>query len=173
MPQLLTESPTDITDGIVPLVFHRELEKNYGLVPQLPMESQTKITDSHHRRNSSVSILQRVGKKLRTCATITNGITDGITVEFYRQNIMSVNWWREFIFLAPLSVCMSVGNFVGIFVFFITDRNGDGIRITDAHDSDGFVSSEIPSVIILRMVCVPYTDGINPSVKLYNGAVCI
>jgi len=65
---------------------------------------------------------------------------------------------------------MSVGNFVGIFVFF-TDRHGDGIRITDAHDSDGFVSSEILSVINLPTVCVPFTDGMNPSVKLYNGVV--
>jgi len=60
---------------------------------------------------------------------------------------------------------MSVG------IFFITDRNGDGIRITDAHDSDGFISSKIPSVIMLPTVCVPYTDRINPSVKLYNGVV--
>jgi hypothetical protein len=44
---------------------------------------------------------------------------------------------------------------MGIFVFFITDRNGDGIRITDAYDSDVFVASEIPSV------------------KLYNDVVCI
>jgi hypothetical protein len=57
------------------------------------------------------------------------------------------------------------------FCFFITDKNGDEIRITDAHDFDGFVSSEIPSVIILPTVCVPYTDGINLLVKLYNGVV--
>ena len=41
VPQLPTESLTAITDGIVPSVFHRELEKNYGLVPQ----SLTEITD--------------------------------------------------------------------------------------------------------------------------------
>jgi len=62
MPQLPTESSTDITDGIVLSVFHRELEKNYGPVPQLPTESQTAISDGHHRWNSSVGILQRVGK---------------------------------------------------------------------------------------------------------------
>jgi hypothetical protein len=66
---------------------------------------------------------------------------------------------------------MSFGNSVSFFCFFITDINDDRSRITDAHDSDGFVSSEIPSVIILPTVCVPYTDGINPSVKLYNGVV--
>jgi hypothetical protein len=74
-------------------------------------------------------------------------------------------------FLALLSVCMSVGNSFGLFIFFITDRHGDEIRITDAHDSDEFVSSEIPSVIISPTVCVPFTDGINPSVKLYNDVV--
>jgi len=113
------KSPMDITDRIVPLVFRRELEKNYGPVPQLPTESQTAITDGNHRRNSSVGISQRVGKKLRACATITDGITDDITVEFYRRNIPSVTWWREFFFLALLSVCMSVGNSVGLFIFLL------------------------------------------------------
>jgi hypothetical protein len=165
VPQFPTESPTEITDGIVLSVLHRELEKNYGPVPQLPTASPTDVTDGHYRRNISVVISQRVGKQLWACATMTNGITDGITVEFYKRNIPSVTWWREIFLLARLSVCMSVG------IFFFTDRNGDEIRITDAHDSNGFFSSEIPSVIILPTVCVPNTDGSNPSVKLYNGVV--
>ena len=57
--------------------------------------------------------------------------------------------------------------------FLITDRNGDGIIITDAHDTDGINPSEIPSVIILPTGFVPYTDGINPSAKLYNGVVLV
>jgi len=72
--------------------------------------------------------------------------------------------------LARISVCNAIVIFVGI-VFFITDRNGDGIIITDAHDADGINPSEIPSVIILPTGFVPYTDGINPSAKLYNGVV--
>jgi len=36
--ELVPQSLTEITDGIVLSVFHRELEKNYGLVPQLPTE---------------------------------------------------------------------------------------------------------------------------------------
>jgi hypothetical protein len=147
------------------------LEKNYGPVPQLPTESQTAITNGHHRRNSSVGISQRVGKKLRACATIIDEITDEITVEFYRWNILSVTWWREFIFFGALIRLYVRRQFRRYFCFFITDKKGDGIRITDAHDSDRFVSSEIPLVIILPTVCVPYTDGINPSVKLYNGIV--
>jgi hypothetical protein len=89
-----------------------------------------------------------------------------ITVEFYRRKYSVGNLVAGIFFLARWSVCNSVG-----IVFFITDRNGDGIRITDAHDSDGINLSKIPSVIILPTVCVPYTDGINPSVKLYNGVV--
>jgi len=49
----------------------------FTAVPKLPTESPTAITDGHNRRNSSVSISQRVGKKLRVCATITDGIIDG------------------------------------------------------------------------------------------------
>jgi len=45
MAQLPMESPTDITDEIVPSVFHRELEKNYGHVPPLPTESPTQETE--------------------------------------------------------------------------------------------------------------------------------
>jgi hypothetical protein len=62
-------------------------------------------------------------------------------------------------------------SFPSVLFFFITDRSGDGIIITDAHDADRINPSEIPSVIILPMGFVPYTDGINPSAKLYNGVV--
>jgi hypothetical protein len=64
-------------------------------------------------------------------------------------------------------------SFPSVLFFFITDKNGDGIIITDAHDADGMKPSEIPSVIILPTVFVPYTDGMNPSAKLYNGVVYV
>jgi len=139
-------------------------------VPQLSTESPTDITDRNHRRHISVGISQRVGKKLRACATITDGITDGITVEFYRRNIPSVTCGGNFFFGALIRPYFR-RKFCWYFYFFITDRHGDGIRITDVHDSDGFVSSEISSVIILPMVFVPFTDRMNSSVKLYNGVV--
>jgi hypothetical protein len=44
-------------------------------------------------------------------------------------------------------------------------------KITDAQDSDGIISSEVSSVIMLPTVCVSYTDEINPSVKLFNDVV--
>ena len=90
-------------------------------------------------------------------------------MNFTDGNILSVTWWRDYFFWrADPSVIPSAFLLV---CFFITDRNGDGIRITDAHNSDGINPSEILSVIILPTVFVPYTDGINPSVKLYNGVV--
>jgi hypothetical protein len=140
------ESPTNITDGS-----HRRhssvgISQRVGKKLWACATITNGITDDTHRRNSFVDISQRVGKKLPACATITDGITYDITVEFYRRNIPSVTCGGNF-FLMRLSVCMSVGNSIGI--FFITDRYGDGIRITDAHDSDGFVASEIPSIIIL------------------------
>ena len=94
-----------------------------------------------------------------------------ITVEHTGVFIPSVTWWREFFFGALIR--LEFRRQFRRYFFFITDRNGDGIRITDAHDSDGINPSEIPSVIILPTVCVSYTDGINPSVKLYNGVVCM
>ena len=79
------QSPTAITDGIVSSVSHRELEKNYGLLPQFPTASPTAfLTQSptgnhrrHHRRNSSFGISQRLWKKLWAFATISDGLTDG------------------------------------------------------------------------------------------------
>jgi len=68
-------------DRLLPSVFHRELEKNYGLVPHFPMASPTdwETFQQEHRRNISVGISQRVRKQLRACATISDGITDGLT----------------------------------------------------------------------------------------------
>jgi hypothetical protein len=96
-------------------------------------------------------------------------------LEFYRRIFRRNYRWMlptdyPSVNLARISVCNAIVIFVGI-VFFITDRNGDGIIITDAHDADGINPSEIPSVIILPTGFVPYTDGINPSAKLYNGIV--
>jgi len=68
----------------VPSVFHRELLKNYGVVPQFPTGSPTEW--GNYRRSSAVNISQRVVKKLRSCATFFNGnyqwngeLTDGTT----------------------------------------------------------------------------------------------
>jgi hypothetical protein len=47
------------------------------------------------------------------------------------------------------------------------------LEITDAHDSDGLIPSEIPSVKILPMIFVLFTNRINSSVKLFNAVVYI
>jgi len=67
---LVPQLPTKITDGIVPSVFHRELEKNYRLVPQLPTESPTAITDG-------IGGLSEITRpKVHACQR--RAITDGI-----------------------------------------------------------------------------------------------
>jgi hypothetical protein len=60
---LVPQSLTEITDGIVLSVFHRELKKNYGLVPQLP----TEITDG--------KVTEITRPKAYTCQR--RAITDG------------------------------------------------------------------------------------------------
>ena len=57
----MTVLPTDVTDGIVPSVFHRDFEKNYGL--------PTVITDGTHR--------QKLHIPKRMSVTITDGIVSG------------------------------------------------------------------------------------------------
>jgi hypothetical protein len=68
------------TDGIVPSVFHRELEKNYGLVPQFPTESPTEITDENHMSRStrlSEALLLTELSAVQFPTVISNGITNG------------------------------------------------------------------------------------------------
>jgi len=55
---------------------------------------------------------------------------------------------------------------VCVWFFFLTELATEQ-GITDDRYSD----ERIPSVRILPKNCVPYTDGINPSVKLFNDVV--
>jgi len=80
--------------------------------------------------------------------------------------VAGIFFWRADPSVIPLV-------FPSVFFFFITDKNGDGIRITDDHDSDGINPSEIPSVKLLPIVCVFYTEKNNLSVKLYNDTVIL
>jgi len=72
------------------------LENNYGLVPQLPMESPTELTNRNHRRNSAVRISQRLGKQLRENnyglvpqlpTESSTAITDGMVTEITRPKV--------------------------------------------------------------------------------------
>jgi hypothetical protein len=74
----------------------------------------------------------------------------------------SVKFSLEF-FLARFAVC----NTVGVWFFYFPTELATECEITDDHYSDG----RIPSVKILPTVCVPHTDEMNPSVKLFNGVV--
>jgi len=68
-------------DGLLPSLFHRELEKNYRLVPYFLTASPTdwETFRREHRLNISVGISQRVGKQLWACATISDGLTNRFT----------------------------------------------------------------------------------------------
>ena len=60
-------------------------------------------------------------------------------------------------------VCKTVG---GCFVLFATElatKRG----VTD----DYYTDNRVPSVIISPTELIPVTDGISPSVKLFNGVV--
>jgi hypothetical protein len=55
-----------------------------------------------------------------------------------------------------------------VFGFLFPTESAMEWKITNNQYSDG----RIPSVKMLPMDFVPYTDRINPSVKLFNGVVC-
>jgi len=60
----------------------------------------------------------------------------------------------------------SVGGFFLFVTELVTERG-----VTDDYYTDGRVTSVRPSVIILPTELIPGTDGISPSVKLFNGVV--
>jgi hypothetical protein len=69
--------------------------------------------------------------------------------------------------LARVSVCKTVG---GLFFLFATELATER-GITDNYYTDRRVSSGRPSVIISPMEFIPVTNGMSPSVKLFNGVV--
>jgi hypothetical protein len=71
---------------------------------------------------------------------------------------------ETFFFGARVSVCKTVG---GCFFLFATDL------AMEMGVTDGRVPSVRPSVIISLTEFIPVTDGISPSVKLFNGVVFI
>jgi hypothetical protein len=82
-----------------------------------------------------------------------------ITIENTDEIIPSVKFSREKNILARFSVCTT-----SMFGFFIPDSISNEWEITDR---------SILSVKMLPTVCVSHTDRMNPSVKLFNGVVCI
>jgi len=88
-----------------------------------------------------------------------------ITFENTVGHIPSVKFSREFFWHALPSVRPSM------FVFFISTEVGTGWGITDDWYSDGRILSVMLSVRILSTNYVPYTDGINLSIKLFNSVV--
>jgi len=84
-------------------------------------------------------------------------------LNFTDGNIPSVTWWRDYFFWrADPSVIPSAF----LLVFFLLPTE----MVTEL-ELPTLITPMILSVRILPTVFVPYTDGINPSVKLYNGVV--
>jgi hypothetical protein len=90
-----------------------------------------------------------------------------ITVENSDGFSPSVMFPRESFFLARVSVCKTVGGLFFLFVTELATKRG----FTDDFYTDGRVSSVSSSVIISPTEFIPFTDGISPSVKLFNGVV--
>jgi hypothetical protein len=147
------------------------------------------------RRNQAVDILPRVAKQLPPmpqlppdtfrrwlplllptdifCQYLTESfeiftthatITDGYSVGDYhwkdRRNYSISKVLEGNFFLARFAVY----NTVGVWFFLLSTKIATEWEITDGR---------IPSVKYLPTVSVPHTDGMNPSVKLFNGVVFI
>jgi hypothetical protein len=58
-----------------------------------------------------------------------------------------------------------------VFVFLFPTALEMEWKIIDDQYSDGRILLVRPSIKMLPTVCMPHTDGMNPSVKLFNGVV--
>ena len=71
---------------------------------------------------------------------------------------------------ARVSVCKTVDGWFFLFATELATERG----VTNDYYTDGRVPSVRPLVIISPTEFIPVTDGISPSVKLFNGVVkCI
>ena len=91
-------------------------------------------------------------------SVITLKSTDGLAV----GNVPARN-----IFLARVSVCITVGVSVGGWFFLFATELATEMGFTD----DWFTDGESPSVLGSPTDFIAITDGINPSVKLDNVVV--
>jgi hypothetical protein len=85
----------------------------------------------------------------------------------------SVMFPRGIFFGARVSVCITVGVSVGMWVFLFATELATEMEFTDDCYTDGRDPSVISSVLFLPTDFNAVTDGINPSVKLDNVVVTI
>ena len=78
---------------------------------------------------------------------------------------------RGIFFGARVSVCITVGVSVGVWVFLFATELATEMGFTDDCYTDGRDLSVIPSVLFSPTDCIAVTDRINPSVKLDNVVV--
>jgi hypothetical protein len=138
-------------------------------MPQSPMDIFHRCLPLLLPTEYSVGILQRVLKYLPPMPQSLTGFSSVITVENIDGSITSVKFSRElFFWRASLSIRPTM---VG-FSLFLTE-SGTERGITDDQYFNGRILSVRSSVKMLPTDYMPYTDGINPSVKLFNGVVKI
>ena len=79
---IVPQSPTDLPTDYNPSVFHRELQKNYGIVPQSPTDLPTDYNPSvfHRELQKNYGIVPHSPTSLPTAFPTSN--TDGITDGF-------------------------------------------------------------------------------------------
>jgi hypothetical protein len=80
---------------------------------------------------------------------------------------------RGIFFGARLSVCITVGVSVGVWVFLFATELETEMGFTDDCYTDGRDPSVSPSVLFSPTDFIAVTDGINPSVKLDNVVVFV
>ena len=72
-------SPTGILTENNPSVFHRELQKNYGIVPQSPTENNPLVFHRELQKNYGIVPQSPTGIPTASPMYHTDGITDGFT----------------------------------------------------------------------------------------------
>jgi len=148
-----------------PSVFHKELKKIYGIVPQ-------SLTDWHP------SVFHRVEKFLQNCATITDGVTDRFTdgLRTSWSARMSETWSVDMFtdgYVGTFTDRITVGTFTdgskslaGIFIFFGADINSLPMEFNATNNNK--CPSVIPSEkLLFKTPLLPFGSFFLLALHLY------
>jgi len=142
-------------------------------MPQSPTNILRRCLPLQLPADISVGILQRVLKYLLPMPQSPTASPSVITVENTDGIIMSIKFLLEKKISARSPVCNTIGvpSVFGFFLFPTKLATEQGI-LYDQYSDRRILSVKL-SVKILPMNSVSSTDGINSSVKLFNGVVFI
>jgi hypothetical protein len=100
--------------------------------------------------------------------TVHATITDRLAISvYYIKSVGKVLAGKKNLRSSP--ICKTIG----VWFFLFPTKGAMERGITDDQYSDRRIMSVMLSVKMLPMSFLSYTDGINPSVKLFNGVVSI